>query len=149
MVYVRLEMPAEAHFLNVDLDLRSRASLAPLIAQLRPHTFELHVSSARGWHDAHYEVAGITRTPDATIKKFVRLLARLDPAARRCWDRAQLRDFNIGIQAGTHPRALELPLAAPTVRAVADLGARIVITVYPVDAAELATPRRRRASPRA
>ncbi len=119
-----------AHFLNIDLEIASRTSLAPLIAELSRTAFELHVGREGGMARAHYEVHGGNRTADATARGLVRLVERLSPAARRCWDRARVRDFNVGIQSSTTPRMLELALEAKTVAAIAAVGGRIVITVY-------------------
>ena len=49
---------------------------------------------------------------------------------RHLWNAAKSREFNIGMQAGTQPRSSEFALAAETVKAACDLGARIVFTVY-------------------
>jgi hypothetical protein len=44
--------------------------------------------------------------------------------------RFPVRDFNIGVQAGTQPNSFEIALAPETVRAASEVNARIVLTVY-------------------
>ena len=54
----------------------------------------------------------------------------LPSPARRLWRAAQAREFNVGIQAAEKSRMFELLLRPQTLEAVANLGGRIVITVY-------------------
>ena len=123
-----------AHFLNVDLEIGSRSSLAPLTAELAANrnVVELFVGRVLGLGRAHYEVVSRNETADAIARDLVRLVENLSPQARRCWDRASVRDFNVGIQSSTAttPHLLELALEAKTVAAIAELGGRVVITVY-------------------
>jgi hypothetical protein len=49
------------------------------------------------------------------------------------WDAAKGRDFSIGIQAGTHPNPCDFAIEAKTLNAVSELGARIVLTIYPFE----------------
>jgi len=121
------------HFLNVDLDIYSASSLEPLVAALGERVHSLYVGRPRRAYEAHLEIAMASRYPkgpDATIKKFAALINSLPKPARKLWDTAKRRDFNIGLQAAMQPHALEFALAPETLRAAASLNARIVITVY-------------------
>ena len=134
-------------FLNVDLDIAGPDDLLPLVKALRPSIFELHTGPARRGYQTHLELASSgmrrTDTADLVIKRFVKRLAALPPRARRLWTRARQRDFNIGVQGGLAPHAFELDVKPETLRAVARLGARIVVTVYAVER-EREPPRRHR-----
>jgi hypothetical protein len=125
----------ESQFLNVDLDVEAPFDLAPFVAALGDDVFELHTGPARDGFETHLELAGESIQPgsaDIAIRVFVRLLKQLAPDAKQLWDRATRRDFNIGIQGGLTPHAFEVALPRDVLAAVADLGARIVITVYAV-----------------
>jgi len=128
-------------FLNVDLDVVGPHDLSPLVRALAPHVFDLHTGPADVGYQTHLELArhppGKRRDPEATIDRFVELLASAPPRARRLWTSATRRDFNIGIQGGAEPRAFEFALAPDTLKAVARLGARVVVTVYAVDPTSL------------
>jgi hypothetical protein len=50
------------------------------------------------------------------------------------WNGAKRRDFNIGVQAGAHPHSSEFALEVESLKAVHELGARIVFTVYAPEA---------------
>lgn len=139
---------AMTSFLNVDLDVSGREDLSPLVQALRPAIFELYTGRSGSRYQAHLELAsrgsGGPSDADGTIRRFVRLLRALPPRARRLWNRAGQRDFNIGIQGGIEPHAFELGLPATTLQAVAGLRARIVLTVYAVDRESLDGQRRQR-----
>ena len=119
-------------FLNLDLEIGSRFALGPLREAMarRRGVFELFHGRIGGLTRAHFQVHARTHTADATARALARLVDSLPVAARRCWARARLRDFNIGIESGAKPRRIERPLATATLAAVARLGARVVVTVY-------------------
>ena len=121
---------SETAFLNVDLDIYSRSSLEPLVTALGRHVIVLFLGIPRRMYEAHLEIAGIPKSADQVIRKFVRLIDALPPAARKHWDRANRRDFSIGVEAGTERSVLDIAIESETVAAAARLNARIVITVY-------------------
>lgn len=137
-------------FLNVDLEIGSRESLTALIVELvkRRGVHELYTGRFGGLARAHYEVhVGARVTADTTARALVRMVTRLSPKARRCWDRARVRDFNIGIQAGAAAKPLAMTLEPATVAAIASLGGRVVVTVYPPETRIRASRKRARRSP--
>jgi hypothetical protein len=135
-------------FLNVDLDVAAARDLLPLVHALCPNVFDLHTGPAGAGYQTHLELAsrgpGEPQDADAAIKRFLRLLAALPLPARRLWNSATQRDFNIGIQAGTEPRAFEFALQPETLKMVARLGARVVVTVYAADTTDRQQERRSR-----
>lgn len=120
------------HFLNVDLEVRSRASLAALVARLEGRVVVLSSERLRGVHLARFETLGArTATPDRCIAALVRLVEDLPRPERRLWDGASERVFDIGIQAGRDGQVFRPKIAASTLARVAALGAGIRVTVYP------------------
>ena len=122
--------PAITHFLNVDLDIYSKADLRPLVTALGKKVMVLYVGRIRQTHRAHLELTKITKTAAATIRGFCSLIEALPKLERNLWNAAKVRDFNIGVQAGTQPHSTEFALAAETLKAAHELGARVVFTVY-------------------
>jgi hypothetical protein len=123
------------HFITVDLDVLSRRKLSLLVEGLgRRRVFVLHEGRWGSRYSANVELDGWNKTADQQIQGLVALIRRLPHAARRLWDDAQSRVFNIGIQAGLHPHSHELRLSGRTVREAAQVGAAIVITTYAPDA---------------
>ncbi len=117
-------------FLNVDLEIAGRTSLALLCTELSPRMFALYRGHEDKLDRAHYETRVEHDTAEACIRSMLRTIGRLGPKARACWRAASVRDFNIGIESGAKPFLFEVPISAPTLARVAKLGARIVLTVY-------------------
>jgi hypothetical protein len=137
----------EASFINVDLDIEAPHDLAPLVEALGAQVSDLHTGPLGDGFQSHLEIAlreDLPSDADATIQEFVKLLRQLPLAAKKLWDGATQRDFNIGIQAGTHPHAFMFALTAQTLADVVQLGAQVVMTVYAVDFKYLERQQRRR-----
>jgi hypothetical protein len=134
----------KTHFLNVDLDLRSRQDLGLLLSALDRKVVVLHSGKQRGIQFAVLELYESSRyvEPETCIARFVQLVRRLPTSARRLWNGAMERRFNIGIQGANKGETFTTLITTTTLRRVAEVGGEIVITVY-------APPerRRRRASP--
>jgi hypothetical protein len=118
------------HFLNVDLEISSTLDLAPLLAVWGESVFVLHSDRVKRTYRAFLEIGRIPKSADQVIRVFCKLIESLPRADRKIWDSASKRDLNIGIAAGLTPSACDFTLSPETVRAIADVGARIVFTVY-------------------
>lgn len=136
-----------AQFLNVDLDIYSRQDLQPMVDRLGRKVMVLYAGRERRRFSAHLEVARVTRTADSTIRAFCTMVGALPRAERELWDRATVRSFSVGVQAGTAAGCTDFAIGAETIQSVSELGAEIVFTVYSAERA----PRRRqaKAGPRA
>jgi hypothetical protein len=117
-------------FANVDLDIYSASDLQPLEAAFGKRAFLLHGAIHKRTYHFHFELTRSRKTPDATIRAFCVLVRALPKAERRLWDRAKRRDFNIGVVAGMQPIGSVFAVEAETVRSVAELNGRILLTVY-------------------
>jgi hypothetical protein len=125
-------------FLNVDLDIESKADLAPLAAELEPTTTVVHSRAESGRHVLKIESwkrAGSTEGPDQRIHGLCQSLERLSPAGRELWQSALARQFGIGYYATTKHVAAHFALRVDTLERIARLGATLAVTVYKGDAA--------------
>ena len=119
----------DAKFLNVDLDIYSRSDLQPLVNSFGKKVIVLYAGRERGMYSAHIEIVGLPKlSADSTIRAFCALIRALPKTGRELWNRATTREFSVGLQAGQQP--CDFRIEAQTVRAVAELGAVIVLTVY-------------------
>jgi len=125
-------------FLNVDLDVFSAQDLQPLTEAIGKRVDVLYLGRTRRTYEAHFELSVIRSSqhdrptsPDAMIRGFCRLIQALKAPEKRIWNDAKIRDFSIGIQAGLKPSAMDFPLKPETLQAAHQVGARIVVTVYP------------------
>jgi len=122
----------QTEFLNVDLEVFSRDSLAPFVKGLGRSVHVLHEGRWGRRYGACLELwhSGSGERADVIIRRMVRLLDKMPRPAKRLWNTAAVKQFNIGIQAAFKPRTFELPLSQHTLQAVARLGASFLITVY-------------------
>jgi len=123
---------SETSFINVDLDIWSKRSLAPLVKALGSKVFLLH----EGWEDplygAHLEVSSLIARGGAEelILQFVDMIEKLPVVARRRWNSAERREFNIGVKSAYKPHYYELRLKEEVLAAVARVKASVVVTIY-------------------
>ena len=122
----------DAQFLNIDLDVRSRRSLAPLVAAW-PWSYQPLIAEGRPhprWLILHPQRP--VQTAEAAAKELPKYIRSLRGDARRCWKHAHRRVFDIGIQAGGAGKAFEeVRLTTATLRYIAAVGASVQETVYP------------------
>jgi hypothetical protein len=122
--------PEGTHVRAVDLEVYSRARLAPLVTAFGQRVCVLYEGRVRGRYFAAFELHGWQLTENQEIRRFVAMVRRLPPAARRVWDGAQSRTFDIGVQARETPRSSAFTLSSATIAAVASIGGRIAVTTY-------------------
>ena len=135
-----LNLDEETEFLNVDLDIRSRGNLQPLVSAFGKNVFVLHVGGEGRDYCAHLEYAGrkfCGKDANWLIRHLIGLVQRLPQPARRRWDQARSREFNIGIQAGFKPRVYELQLAPRTMDLLHSVKGRVVLTLYAPDTSKV------------
>ena len=121
-------------YLNVDLELASRRSLAPLVEAWEELAMKLRDDWRGGVHFVSFEVS-VRRArnpgPNVTIRAFVRLVEALPPRLRALWDQAHRRAFDVGVEMGSGRFTPVVDLSRDTIRRVAEVGGSIVSTVYP------------------
>src|SRR5262249_2360039 len=118
----------------VDLHVRSRRSLAPLLKAWPDSQTPGRIGTdAPRWMVLNWPPGARTvpKTAEAAVRAFLEAVSRLPVAARRCWTQASSRTFDIGIQAGLAPRSFEEVVLGPrTVEAIARVGGQVQITLY-------------------
>ena len=121
-------------FLNVDLDIFGKVPLDPIVEAFGDEVLVLHVGKWGRRYSAHVELsasgAESAHQADRVVRQLARLVERLPRHARRIWNQADAREFNLGIEAAVKSGMFELRLKPETLAAVAKLDGRIVITVY-------------------
>ncbi len=133
-------------FLNVDLDIYSKRDLQPLVDALGDSVIEMWVGRVRRTYEAHLEVTWEPRkTPSSIILRFCKLLNALPPAKRRLWNAAKTKSFDVGIEAPKRNRHYWSAVSPEAVRAVAEVGAQIAITIY--GPMKVPKPKKKRAAP--
>ena len=119
-----------SEFLNVDLSIRSRRSLAPLLeAWPDAQTPRRREGRAPLW--IHTSGMSYRRSADQVAQELIASVDALPPKALRCFANASSRVFDIGVQAGLAPRNFEkVRLSEGVIRDMARLGITLLITLY-------------------
>lgn len=105
--------------------------MLPLLEAWGEAVFVLHHSgdAEQGW-TVGLETSPELETAEDTITRFVELVRGLTPQLRAHWDRLQSRVLDVGVQAGAEPRSWTVELQPQTLQAMAEIGARLVCTIY-------------------
>lgn len=127
----RRSVEGATEFLNIDLDIRSRRSLAPLVAAWPRAQRPLRLDGRPNPHWLILSGPGTLKSAEAAARRLLKQVEGLSQAARQSWKAASRRTFDIGVQAGALPSAFEEVVLAPeTMRRIAALGAQLQITIY-------------------
>jgi hypothetical protein len=118
-------------FANVDLDIYSKTDLQPLVDALGDNVIEMWVGRVRRTYEAHLELGWEPRrTPTSIILRFCKLINALPPAQQQIWNAARTKSFDIGIEGPKRNSHYWAAVNPEAVRAAAEVGAQIAITVY-------------------
>ena len=124
-------MESTGKYLNVDLEIRSRSDLMPLVKALSASALLLHAGRIRSTFLASFETPGLNLPPDRAIKWLADAVSALPPSARKFWKGARDRVFDIGVAASSGQHFFALALRPETLKTIAKLNARLAFTVYP------------------
>jgi hypothetical protein len=119
-----------AEFLNIDLEIKSNFDPAVIVNAWENRVFPMHTDKRGRQYWLRLSLALQPKSPTDAITRFAKLVRDLPPRARSLWAKASSKEFDVGIQAGFERGAGEWVLEPEVVRTIADLGARIRVTVY-------------------
>jgi hypothetical protein len=138
------------YFLNVDLDIESRVSLRSLAREFGERVSIMYSGRINSRYCLFVEIEIVAtlkfNTPEKTIHALCALIESLSPKARKLWDAAKRKEFDIGFDArfSSH-RANRFTIDEKILRRVTELGASIAVTFYREDETNLpATKKRKR-----
>jgi hypothetical protein len=120
----------DASYSTIDLDVRSRRSLARLFTAWPRARDPLNGLSRSRWMIFNPDD---TTNAEASAKDLLRHIERLKGDALKCWKRAHRKVFDIGVDApgpGRRPFE-EVRLSPKTLRRIGEVGADIQVTIYP------------------
>jgi hypothetical protein len=118
-------------FLNVDLEIFSKSDLKPLVAALAKSVMVHYLGREFRKNKAYLCLAGRQpETPERGILRYCKLIQKLPPQERAIWDAAKSRSFDIGIVSPKRETYYWSAVGSEAIRAAAEVGAQIAITVY-------------------
>ena len=122
---------SEVRFLNVDLEVCSRVDLQGLVDELGEDVVNFHCGQVHGHFLATFEATVAHGDPNSLIGYFCTLVENLPADARRVWDEAFSKVFDVGYEGGSGPKSYQSELRPETIAAVARIGGGLRVTVYP------------------
>jgi hypothetical protein len=122
-------MDTTAQYLNVDLDIRSKTDLGPVLEDMGRRVAVMHSGPVGTRHLLAVETARNYKNPDATVHALCEIVENLGPAARRLWDAAE-KQFDIGYELPPGLAASKCSLRPDTLLRVGRLGAALAVTHY-------------------
>lgn len=134
-------MDTTAHYLNVDLDIRSKTELGPVLKEMGPRVAVMHSGPVGKQHLLAVETAQVYKNPDATIHALCEIVENLSPAACRLWNGAE-KHFDVGYEIPNKAATSRVLLRHDTLLRVARLGAAVAVTHYIRNEAERVPPRK-------
>jgi hypothetical protein len=130
-----MDPAGETRFLNCDLELDSRQDLAALGTHLGDRVLVLFSGLVqKEWYRLALEPLGDDLDADGCIQQLAALVAGLPPDLRRLWRSCHSRVFDLGFEGGTHALPYVTDLRPTTLRALAEVEAKLRITFYPPSA---------------
>jgi hypothetical protein len=80
---------------------------------------------------ASFELTWQPASPEDAIAGFAKVIRSLSARGRAAWERCEVRTMNIGVEAGREHPAGIYPLRRASLKLLEQLGADVVLTVYP------------------
>lgn len=131
----RVELKTE--FLAVDLEIVSRRKIDQLVPAFGANVGINRDAKVGKEHVLLLSTGGKTpfsedfnKMINQIILMQVKLVHKLPEIARKQWDAARTKTFDIGIQAGGGPHVFEVRLTRQTISAVSAVGGSIQFTIY-------------------
>ncbi len=138
-IKVRSRRKQDICFLNVDLEIESALDLQALIDAFGEDVNVLYHDRLENGNDfasfnlhLDYIENGIYGEPEKIISSFCNLVENLPYKSRKIWDKCIEKRFDIGFESGNTENSFNTVIKNEIVKLIADIGASIVITIYPV-----------------
>ena len=123
-------------FINVDLELFSKESLAPLAEELHGRIFILQNGIIDEMYQLAFECLFDGTDAGSVLESFLMLIESLSEASKDKLSKCSSRVLDIGYESG-EVGIITNTLSATLLSQVAGFGFDINITVYPVDTTEI------------
>ena len=134
----------KSSFMNVALEIFSRSDLKPIADAFGSKVTVFYLGKEFGLFKAYfYPGWPQPNTPETGILRYCKLIQKLPKKERRLWDSAKSRSFDLGFECPKKGRYYWGAVSQKAVRAAAEVGAQIAITIYgPMKTATKAKKRR-------
>ena len=121
----------DARYLNVDLLIKSREDLTPIVSEFGDDVLVLTNDKTGEFYFAYFEIAGSHAGPNEDIEYFCSLIEGLSEKSRNLWESTFYRIFDMGYEAGTSNNSYSSDLRESVLKRIASVNASVRITIYP------------------
>jgi hypothetical protein len=118
------------HFLNVDLDMLFKREPKVLLKELEANVVVLYSGEHPKGHLVVLELDRHLKDPHKMLHGWVKLLGSLSAGARREFDSASSRVFDVGFDVANGGRFDRIELPKELLAKLASLGASYAVTLY-------------------
>lgn len=118
-------------FLNVDLEIVTAREPVELLRELGDRVILLYSGGNPEGYLTCLDLSDFQETPHEIVERFAKLLAKLTPTARKEWDNAKAKRFDIGFETEAASTPVQYTLDAGSMKKIVECGASLAITVYP------------------
>lgn len=120
----------KSSFISVTLEVFSKSDLQPLVAALGSKVHVHYLGMEFRLFKAYFDLAERPKTPKTAVLRYCKLIQKFPPQARAIWNAAKSRSFDIGIEAPKRGNYYWSAVSSEAIRASAEVGAQIAISVY-------------------
>ncbi|MGA7242588.1 MAG: hypothetical protein WBX19_05370 [Terracidiphilus sp.] len=121
----------KSSFMNVALEIFSRSDLKPIADAFGSKVTVFYLGKEFGLFKAYfYPGWQQSNTPETGILRYCKLIQKLPKEERKLWDSAKSRSFDLGFEGPQKGRRYWGAVGQKAVRAAAEVGAQIAITIY-------------------
>jgi hypothetical protein len=117
-------------FISVALEVFSKSELKSLVTAFGSKVHVHYLGMEFGLFKAYLGLAVPSKTPEAGILQYCKLIQKLPPSERAAWNAAKSRSFDIGIEAPKRGSHYWVAVGSDAVCAASEVGAQIAISVY-------------------
>jgi len=121
----------EIRYLNVDLLIKSRTDLTPIVNGFGEDVFVLYNGKVGEYFHSYFEIEGSHAGPNEDIAYFCSLIESLEMKERELWDNSFSKIFDIGFESGEVPQSFSADIRPEIIKRMAQCGTSVRITVYP------------------
>ncbi len=133
-------------FMNVALEIFSRSDLTPIADAFGSKVTVFYLGKEFGLFKAYfYPGWQQSNTPETGILRYCKLIEKLPMKERKLWDSAKSRSFDLGFEGPKKDRYYWGAVSQEAIRAAAEVGAQIAITIY--GPMKVVKPKKKRAAP--
>jgi hypothetical protein len=121
----------KSSFMNVALEIFSRSDLTPIADVFGSNVTVFYLGKEFGLFKAYfYPGWPQSNTPESGILRYCKLIQKLPKEERKLWNSARSRSFDLGFEGPQKGRHYWGEVSQKAVRAAAEVGAQIAITIY-------------------